>query len=406
MTRQLVEVIKGYTEFKIIIKSEIFRQIILPKVTIINEFNAQNINQFVKSYPEIEEEVKKLEKIKKGEKHEVFHRKYLRKMFVDRKFSEILEIIKPDRIIKSCFIIIKGENIDCRENIFRVSHNGIRDYYLMNTLLVNFNASHRKLLMSKGVENNLDKIVIKWMKFGLYLASLDPDETIFVGDKKSENQIYYSSHSIEKLGNSRFECQKTEDKELIFNTNDFDECRNDCFLSFINKTYKCLDFALLNRDFNIDIDKHLSRMGYKICSTRIPVNKTFETETRELCRDKCSECLQLHYCVNLVQKQFSDKSYNSNKIEIIPENSPHVKYIETLQTDINQLIYNLGGIIGLWFGLSPKQIPDLFINVTHSSKALLISFYKLFIYLLSFFSIIKRIICRYRHNFRNITFKN
>jgi hypothetical protein len=37
-----------------------------------------------------------------------------------------------------------------------------------------------------------------------------------------------------------------------------------------------------------------------------------------------------------------------------------MEYIETLKTDFNQLIYNCGGIIGLWFGLSSMSIAQLF----------------------------------------------
>jgi hypothetical protein len=37
---------------------------------------------------------------------------------------------------------------------------------------------------------------------------------------------------------------------------------------------------------------------------------------------------------------------------MIPSESPFIRYILTPKSDINHLIYSLGGIAGLWFGLS------------------------------------------------------
>jgi hypothetical protein len=58
-----------------------------------------------------------------------------------------------------------------------------------------------------------------------------------------------------------------------------------------------------------------------------------------------------------------EKTSNEAKetiIEIFPLKSRHLEYVETLKTDFNQLIYNCGGIMGLWFGLSLMSISDLF----------------------------------------------
>jgi hypothetical protein len=34
-------------------------------------------------------------------------------------------------------------------------------------------------------------------------------------------------------------------------------------------------------------------------------------------------------------------------------------YIETLKTDLNKLFYNCGGVLGLWFGITPIKAVDL-----------------------------------------------
>ncbi len=50
---------------------------------------------------------------------------------------------------------------------------------------------------------------------------------------------------------------------------------------------------------------------------------------------------------------------NETIVEIFPLRSQHIQYTETLNMDFNQLIYNAGGVLGLWFGLSPLSIDDL-----------------------------------------------
>jgi len=171
---------------------------------------------------------------------------------------------------------------------------------------------------------------------------------------------------------SGLQCENKHNYGLIFSSNEFDDCRNDCFLSIVNKTYGCVDIPKDSFDLNVylDIDKHLLSMGYKVCSTKFLFNTTFGSKLNDICSERCVNCNSLRVQTNIVTQKHSNQNNTSMRIEIIPDNSPHIKYIEKLQTDINQLIYTLGGIIGLWFGLSPKQIPDLFINLLHLLKAL------------------------------------
>ena len=49
----------------------------------------------------------------------------------------------------------------------------------------------------------------------------------------------------------------------------------------------------------------------------------------------------------------SSKGSNDFKIiKIIPEEIPHIKLKHTPLMDYDQIIYNCGGIMGLWFGIS------------------------------------------------------
>ncbi len=43
----------------------------------------------------------------------------------------------------------------------------------------------------------------------------------------------------------------------------------------------------------------------------------------------------------------------------IPKKTLRIAYIETLKTDMDRLIYNCGGILGIWFGLTPIKTVEL-----------------------------------------------
>jgi hypothetical protein len=60
----------------------------------------------------------------------------------------------------------------------------------------------------------------------------------------------------------------------------------------------------------------------------------------------------------VLTKEFQKKKVGTF-VEIFAVKFPHFVFTENLIMDINQLIYNCGGILGLWFGLSPLSLDDL-----------------------------------------------
>jgi hypothetical protein len=73
------------------------------------------------------------------------------------------------------------------------------------------------------------------------------------------------------------------------------------------------------------------------------------------------------------------------KINLFPLNRPHVRYTETMQTDINHLIYTLGGIIGLWFGLMPLDLTDLFLYLQRFFKLSIKLLHKISMYFSNYY---------------------
>src|SRR5581483_8134220 len=57
---------------------------------------------------------------------------------------------------------------------------------------------------------------------------------------------------------------------------------------------------------------------------------------------------------------------NVSRFILFPSEKPFIKYIYTPKMDINQLVYNLGGIIALWFGLSVYSIITKLLKIVHS----------------------------------------
>ncbi len=69
------------------------------------------------------------------------------------------------------------------------------------------------------------------------------------------------------------------------------------------------------------------------------------------------------FCETIHLEVKNEKTSNKSKeniIQIFPLKSRHLEYVETLKTDFNQHIYNCGGIMDLWVGLSSISIADLF----------------------------------------------
>jgi hypothetical protein len=107
----------------------------------------------------------------------------------------------------------------------------------------------------------------------------------------------------------------------------------------------------------LDFESHLASQGYRICYKKIDYAKEISV-VRE-CDGIClPECETVYYNVMVSTKEFEDRKVGTF-VEIFPIKFPHFIYTETLNMDFGQLIYYCGGILGLWFGLSPLSLDHL-----------------------------------------------
>ncbi len=120
----------------------------------------------------------------------------------------------------------------------------------------------------------------------------------------------------------------------------------------LNQTYGCIPVRCIT--LLVDLDKFILNRKYQFCDFDFI---SYYTESRKIissCIDECVFRSEAHY---FEQTHQTLQSVNNETIlEIIPKKLSHFKYIETPKMSFEQLIYNCGGILGLWFCLSPKNL--------------------------------------------------
>jgi hypothetical protein len=156
--------------------------------------------------------------------------------------------------------------------------------------------------------------------------------------------------------------------------NSNEECIQDCLARLEWKYLGCLflGFETLENFISKPIEVHNN-----LCRKNHEQSEKIKRECSSECKSNC----RLHTyetSIKSYQDENSKVFRNSSRIRIFPREKPFIKYIYTPKMDYNQLIYDLGGIIGLWFGLSVySTISDLWLlrrRILCNSKRLMIIF--------------------------------
>jgi len=84
------------------------------------------------------------------------------------------------------------------------------------------------------------------------------------------------------------------------------------------------------------------------------------TQCKTLCKQNCN-LNEFKMFTKIIPKPL--KYINSSLINLFPDEKPYLAYIYTPKMDTHQLVYELGGIISLWFGLSAYSIILTTINI-------------------------------------------
>jgi hypothetical protein len=399
MLFQIFGAIKNYLEYDIITRIEMKTHFKIPQMSIQPEPNLLRYKlihqKLLGIYPDYLAKRKYLfEKFKKVTDQRKIVTSSLRlinyhmlKYLSEHSIQEFSDsIIDPEEIVRSCYFVIKQRKINCPKPVNFFTTLDLNHLSVKQLIFSKINEIEASQLVDIGIERYIEKIVIEMnTDFEILLENL---QSFFLGTKlikietNAINNVFYSSNILQKGSSHKKHCQNN--LEEIFGDSSYDNSIISCFLENLNKTHSCL--PLISSPLLVRIEYDLKIIGYKFCSAEIIGNLSQIRRIFTKCvKTFDSECNVELYETELKWTEFKGK-LNRTILNIISKVSVKPQYSESLKTDLNELIYNCGGIIGLWFGLSavsiaygtinfffiklPKHIKTSFVFLKHQLKRL------------------------------------
>jgi len=119
------------------------------------------------------------------------------------------------------------------------------------------------------------------------------------------------------------------------------------------------------------------------CKQYLKIEQSSVENSIDWCRDRYNNTSRfdeifstlVNYCDNFGSFECENNVYdydllsqskiesNESIIKIFPSEKPYIKYVYSEKMDFDQLIYQIGGIIGLWFGSSALSLINSLIAV-------------------------------------------
>jgi hypothetical protein len=367
MLYQISDVIQNYLKYDSVTRFEINQKQFNPRIYLGYMPKVFKFRKLKKIYPEISHDndyikVMKINdlKVRYYEIQKIIF-KYLLKLINELRFKEFLDITYGKNLIKSCTVFKNKQKFNCSE-----SNYGI---YILNTA----SFSH---LFEIVFENKTNCLCGNNVLFAGGLEKIELElrvsgtTQVFMGNCKSrkrgneanrigentKTEIGFTSYTYKKLNTYKQKCLEVNNQNLKNYSSG--NCASDCLYTNLNKTYGCLPIGG-GFIFQLDFELHLISRGYRTCNKNIDLAE----EILRKCDDICLfECESVYYNSMIWTKEFQDRKVGTF-VKIFPIKFPHFIYTETLNMDLDQLIYNCGGILGLWFGLSPLSLDDLVISL-------------------------------------------
>jgi hypothetical protein len=230
-------------------------------------------------------------------------------------------------------------------------------------------------------KNKIEKIIlslnpVRDLFVVLYLSHSNVImRSLFVPQLNMRTKLTFSSFSLRKLNSIDNKCISEKDLKN-FGEDYFDFISPDCIFKF----YGCIPIDKFS--IQVYFDRDISKNGYKFCEN---FNSTKDSKMNivKKCVSKAKpKCNLINFNTKIETTKLAS---NQTIVEIIPLKKPRIAYIETFKTDFDRLIYNCGGVLGLWFGLTPIIAADYlslililikskFIKFVRYSKAIIIRF--------------------------------
>jgi len=130
-----------------------------------------------------------------------------------------------------------------------------------------------------------------------------------------------------------------------------EECYHDCSVKLEIEKFGCSPNAFIPA-------RVFFSQPFKYCDP----NNLHQVENDAKCKQKCRPNCKLNNYDISIKTIENNKLVNLSVTSIIPHEKPYLSYIYTPKMDVDQLVYNLGGIASLWFGFSFFYLLDSLVN--------------------------------------------
>jgi hypothetical protein len=280
------------------------------------------------------------------------YHKYLVQLLIDNRLNDFLEVSKTGNFIISCQIKIFDdiELKNCTPGEFGILNVGFE------SILMNQRFDFLKLID----ENKVEKITFRFNSslnkmFAIFystsIRSIPQSVVSFTSNTKTTAS--FSTFLTKKLQSNENKCI-SEENQKGFNEDYFEYCDYNCIVDKVNHLCGCVPVFDMSFFFN----RHFLKNNYRLCENcSVSLDNSTVFSINNQCDKNCKpKCNSLNFDTKIqVSKHVSNKTI----LEIIPMKTPRIVYIETWKTDFDRLIYNCGGILGLWFGITPIKAVNL-----------------------------------------------
>jgi hypothetical protein len=364
MLIQIIAIISSYLDFDVVTRFDVQQMKLIPNVMFGSLPLPNNLSKLYEIYPQMKQEIDTINESKEINEDESYAKymkyskvaakygKYLVQLLIDNRMNDFHSISQTNNYIESCQIKIFDdlELKNCAPGEFGIENINLESIVMM-----------KRFDFSKlDVKNKVEKITFRLKSFEneisailyLTLTQYSPRSMVLI-TSYTKTTASFSTFLTKKLRSNEIKCI-SEENQKDFSEDYFDFCRYDCVVDKINQLCGCVLVYHVPFFFN----KNFLKNNYTFCEN---CSVSLDNSTVSSIKNQCKKiCKPLCNSLNFETKtQVSKHVSNKTILEIIPMKTSRIAYIETLKTDFDRLIYNCGGILGLWFGITPIKAVDL-----------------------------------------------
>jgi hypothetical protein len=393
MLIQIIAIISSYFDFETVTRFDVQQTKLIPNVMFGFAQIPNNLNKLYEIYPQMKQEIDKINESKDIKEYDSYAKqinyskitkiydKYMLRLLIDNRLNDFHRISQTNNCIKSCQIKF-FDNLELKNC---TSEFGINNIDLGMIVMM------KRFDFSKLDKNKVEKITFQLdssqdLEFALFYLAFNQiiSRSFVLITPNAKTTATFSTFLTNKLRSNEINCI-FEENQKDFSEDYFDFCRYDCIVDKVNQSCGCVPVYHVPFFFN----KNFLKNNYKFCENcSVSLDKSKVSSIKDQCQEICKPlCNSLNFETKTqVSKHVSNKAI----LEIIPMKTPRIAYTETLKTDFDRLIYNCGGILGLWFGITPIKAVDLIQYIPKIYKNLINICATVFQFLITFWIRIKQ----------------